>query len=81
MTLDEAIEALGGLVSEAGGEGDDALDVVKDALERAERQDQVVGGVRSFLSSLPFQPPEALGFQVRVKLAGPLAELDRWAKS
>lgn len=32
MSIDEAIEVLGGLVSEAGGEGDDALDVIKDAV-------------------------------------------------
>jgi hypothetical protein len=31
MSLDEAIEELGALVSRAGGEGDDALDVVKEA--------------------------------------------------
>lgn len=30
--VDEALEVLGGLVSRAGGEGDWALDVVKDAL-------------------------------------------------
>jgi len=39
--------------------------------------EQLAGGVRSFLSSLPFQPPEAIGFQARVKLAGPLAEYER----
>ena len=32
MTTDEAIEVLGGLVAQAGGEGDDALDTIKDAL-------------------------------------------------
>lgn len=32
----EAIETLGGLVSDAGGEGDDALDVVKDAVRLPE---------------------------------------------
>lgn len=32
MTTDEAIEVLGGLVAQAGGEGDGALDAVKDAL-------------------------------------------------
>jgi hypothetical protein len=31
----EAIETLGGLVSRAGGEGDEALDVVKDAVAEA----------------------------------------------
>jgi hypothetical protein len=32
----DAIETLGGLVSDAGGEGDDALDVVKDAVRLPE---------------------------------------------
>jgi tRNA(Ile2) C34 agmatinyltransferase TiaS len=34
VELGDAIETLGGLVSAAGGEGDEALDVVKDALAR-----------------------------------------------
>lgn len=37
MTIDEAIEALGGLVSAAGGEGDDALDVFKEVSSAARR--------------------------------------------
>ena len=33
-------------------------------------------GVRSFLSSLPYMAPEAIGFQAKVKLAEPLADYD-----
>lgn len=32
LTIDEAIEEIGALVSEAGGDGDEALDVLKDAV-------------------------------------------------
>ena len=39
MTPDEAIEILGGLVSRCGGEGDDALDVIKDALGSVRKQE------------------------------------------
>lgn len=39
MTVDEAIEELGDLVSRAGGEGYMALDVIKDAMQRAEVTD------------------------------------------
>jgi hypothetical protein len=36
----------------------------------------LAGGVRSFLSSLPYTAPEAIDFQARVKLAGPLEEYE-----
>lgn len=39
--------------------------------------DALAGGIRSFLSSLPYAAPEAIGYQARVKLAGPLAEYER----
>jgi len=38
----------------------------------ARQRDMLAGGIRSFLTSLPFQPPEAIGFQARVKLHGAL---------
>lgn len=45
MTLDEALEVLGGLVARAGGEGDAALDTVKDHLGRLQREvDYLVTG-------------------------------------
>ena len=45
MTLDEAIEQLGALVSKCGGEGDEALDTVKDHLARLQREvDYLVTG-------------------------------------
>ena len=37
LTTDEALEALGELVSQAGGEGDDALDLFKDAVSEVRR--------------------------------------------
>lgn len=37
LSLDEAIETLGGLVSRAGGEGDEALDVFKDLAGEVEQ--------------------------------------------
>lgn len=39
----EAIEALGSLVSRAGGEGDDALDVFKDTVAEVERLREAAG--------------------------------------
>lgn len=51
---------------------------LRNALEESEAQsEQLAHGIRSFLSSLPFQPPEALGFQARAKLAEPLATYER----
>lgn len=38
------------------------------AAERIEAAEALAAGVRSFLSSLPFQPPEAVGFQANAKL-------------
>lgn len=47
---------------------------VKAALEAAEA---LAGGCRSFMSSLPFCAPEAVGWQAKVKIAGALAEYER----
>lgn len=39
---------------------------------------RVLGGGRSFVSSMPFQPLEAMPDQFRWKLTEPLADLQRW---
>lgn len=49
MTLDEALETLGGLVSRSGGEGDEALDKVKDAITVLA---DALGHVRSSVESI-----------------------------
>lgn len=46
--LNDAVETLGNLVSRAGGEGDEALSVVKDAL--AER-DRLVRGIEQVIAA------------------------------
>ncbi len=45
-------------------------------LRLARQRDLLAGAIRSFLGSLPFQPHEALGGLVRLKLAGPLAMVE-----
>jgi hypothetical protein len=49
-----------------------ASDQTLEIRELQRQVDALAGGIRSFLTSLPFQPQEALGFQARVKLAGAL---------
>lgn len=53
---------------------------VKAALDAAHARvvaaDALAAGVRSFLSSLPYQAPEAISFQASAKLLVPLREFE-----
>lgn len=47
MTIEQAIEELGNLVSENGGKGDEALDVVKDTISHLRHEIRYLTGRRS----------------------------------